>query len=245
MVIYGVNPVAEALRSGYPVLKLFVEEGFRDREKVLPLARKLGIKVVKASKRKLSELSGSSKHQGIVALVSPVEPVDFGTLVERTISQKGYLLFLDRIEDPHNLGAIFRSADAFKVTGIVLPKDRSATITETVVKASTGAVFYVPFAVVNSFSWALREFKEAGGWLFGLEAGGKPLSRLTFPFPLALVAGSEGRGLSRTTLKQVDELVEIEMGGHVNSLNVSNAVAISLYTLFKERYILDSPPQNS
>ncbi|MEO2066196.1 MAG: 23S rRNA (guanosine(2251)-2'-O)-methyltransferase RlmB [Desulfurobacteriaceae bacterium] len=241
MVIYGVNPVAEALRAGYPILKVYVEEGFRDREKVLPLARKLGIKVVKVPKKKLLELSKTKKHQGIVALVSPVKPVDYGELLKRTIDEKGYLLFLDRIEDPHNLGAIFRSADAFKVKGIVLPKDRSVTITETVVKASTGAVFYVPFAVVNSFSTALREFKEAGGWLFGLEAGGKPLSKVSFPFPLGLVAGSEGRGLSRSTLKQVDQLVEIEMGGHVNSLNVSNAAAISPSARIKERYILNLP----
>jgi 23S rRNA (guanosine2251-2'-O)-methyltransferase len=237
MVIYGINPVAEALRSGYPILKLFVEQKFKDREKVLPLAKKSGVKVVKVPQKKLDELAKTTKHQGIVALVSPVEPVKLEELIEKTISQEGYLLFLDRIEDPHNLGAIFRSADAFKVCGIVIPKDRSATITETVVKASTGAVFYVPFAVVNSFVNALQKFKEAGGWLIGLEAGGKPLSRYTFPFPLGLVVGSEGRGISRSAVKQLDDLVEIEMGGHVNSLNVSNATAIALYKLFSQRYI--------
>ncbi len=239
MVVYGVNPVAEAIRAGYPILKIYVDEHFRDREKVLKLAKENGIKVVKASKKKLKEISKTEKHQGIVAIVSPVEPVDYGELVEKTISENGYLLFLDRIEDPHNLGALFRSADAFRVTGIVLPKDRSATITETVVKASTGAVFYVPFSVVNSFSTALKEFKESGGWLVGLEAGGKPLSKFSFPFPLGLVAGSEGRGISRSTMKLLDEVVEIEMGGHVNSLNVSNAVAIGLYRVFTERFILN------
>ncbi len=239
MVVYGVNPVAEAIRAGYPILKIYVDEHFRDREKVLKLARENRIKVVKASKKKLKEISRTEKHQGIVAIVSPVEPVDYGELVERTISGNGYLLFLDRIEDPHNLGAIFRSADAFRVTGIVLPKDRSVTITETVVKASTGAVFYVPFSVVNSFSTVLKEFKESGGWLVGLEAEGKPLSKFSFPFPLGLVAGSEGRGISRSTMKLLDEVVEIEMGGHVNSLNVSNAVAIGLYRVFTERFILN------
>ncbi len=234
MVIYGVNPVAEAVKAGYPILKIYIDEHFRDREKVLKTAREKGIKIVKASKKRLKELSRTDKHQGIVALVSPVEPVDYGELLEKTVKENGYLLFLDRIEDPHNLGAIFRSADAFRVSGIVLPRDRSATITETVVKASTGAVFYVPFAVVNSFSTALREFKEAGGWLIGLEAGGKPLSKFSFPFPLGLVAGSEGRGISRSTMKLLDEVVEIEMGGHVNSLNVSNATAIALYKVFLE-----------
>lgn len=239
MVVYGVNPVAEAIRANYPILKIYVDEHFRDRERVLKIAKEKGIKVVKASKKKLRELSKTEKHQGIVALISPVEPVEYGELLEKTVRENGYLLFLDRIEDPHNLGAIFRSADAFKVTGIVLPKDRSATITETVVKASTGAVFYVPFSIVNSFSTALREFKEVGGWLIGLEAGGKPLSSFSFPFPLGLVAGSEGKGISKSTMKLLDEVVEIEMGGHVNSLNVSNAVAIGLYKVFTERFILN------
>ena len=235
MVIYGINPVAEAVRAGYPVLKVFVDEGFRDREKILPLLKKKGIKVVKASKKKLFNVARTEKHQGIVAIVSPVEPVDFGELLERTISTRGCLLFLDRIEDPHNLGAIFRSADAFGVTGIVLPKDRSASITETVVKASTGAVFYVPFAIVGSFVNALREFKEAGGWLVGLEAGGKSVTGYSFPFPLGLVAGSEGKGISRSTLKQLDDVVSIPMKGHVNSLNVSNAVAIGLYLVSQQQ----------
>jgi len=235
MVIYGINPVAEALRSGYPILKLFVEQKFKDREKVLPLAKKSGVKVVKVPKKKLDELAKTTKHQGIVALVSPVEPVKLEELIERAVSQEGYLLFLDRIEDPHNLGAIFRSADAFGVTGIVLPKDRSASITETVVKASTGAVFYVPFAIVGSFVNALREFKEAGGWLVGLEAGGKSVTGYSFPFPLGLVAGSEGKGISRSTLKQLDDVVSIPMKGHVNSLNVSNAVAIGLYLVSQQQ----------
>jgi len=236
MVIYGVNPVAEALRSEYPILKIYVDERFRDREGILRLAKKRGVKVVKTTKKKLKELSKTEKHQGVVALISPVEPVELDELIERAISEEGYLLFLDRIEDPHNLGAIFRSADAFRVTGVVIPKDRSATITETVVKSSTGALFYVPFSVVNSFSGALIRFKEAGGWLIGVERGGKPLSKFNFPFPLGLVLGSEGRGISRSTLNQLDDLVEIEMGGHVNSLNVSNAAAIALYRVFIQRF---------
>ncbi|MEO2083477.1 MAG: 23S rRNA (guanosine(2251)-2'-O)-methyltransferase RlmB [Desulfurobacteriaceae bacterium] len=234
MVVYGVNPVAEAVRAGYPILKVYVDERFRDREKILPLLRKRGIKVVRAGKRKLTEVAGTEKHQGIVAVVSPVEPKPFEELVESTISTGGCLLFLDRIEDPHNLGAIFRSADAFGASGIVIPRDRSVTVTDTAVKASTGAVFYVPFSIVNSFSNALRQFKEAGGWLIGLESGGKPIGSYSFPFPLGLVAGSEGRGISRSTMKQLDDIVTIEMRGHVNSLNVSNAVAVALYLVSRQ-----------
>ncbi|WP_163327865.1 23S rRNA (guanosine(2251)-2'-O)-methyltransferase RlmB [Desulfurobacterium thermolithotrophum] len=235
MVVYGVNPVAEALRAGYPVLKIYAEKTFRDREKILPFARKRGIKIVKVGKKKLFELAKTEKHQGIVAVISPVEPKDFEELVQRTLETNGCLLFLDRIEDPHNLGAIFRSADAFGVAGIVLPKDRSATITNTVVKASTGAVFYVPFSIVSSFRLALKNFKEAGGWLIGLESGGKSISNYSFPFPLGLVAGSEGKGLSKTTLKLLDDTVTIPMKGHVNSLNVSNAVAIGLYLVSQQQ----------
>ena len=235
MVVYGINPVAEALRADYPVLKIYVEENFRDRERILPVARRKGIKVVKAGKKKLSEVAKTEKHQGIVAVISPVEPEEFEELVQRTIETNGCLLFLDRIEDPHNLGAIFRSADAFGATGVVLPKDRSVTVNDTVVKASTGAVFYVPFAIVPSFSTALRKFKEAGGWLVGLESGGKDISSYSLPFPLGLVAGSEGKGLSRTTIKQLDDVVTIPMRGHVNSLNVSNAVAIGLYLVSQQQ----------
>ncbi len=229
MTICGVNPVAEALESGYPVLKVYVLEGFRDRRGIVKLARRKGVKVSVATRRKLTEISGTAKHQGVVAVISPVEPLDYHELLERCISERGILLFLDRIEDPHNLGAVFRSADAFGITGVVVPKDRSATISDTVVRSSTGAVFYVPFSVVASFSTALRSFKEKGGWLIGLERGGKGIGSFSFPFPLGLVAGSEGKGISRSTLKHLDGTVEIEMRGHVNSLNVSNAVAIGLY----------------
>lgn len=235
MVVYGVNPIAEALKAGYPILKLYVDEKFKDRERMLPFARREGIKVVKAHRKKLSEIAKTEKHQGIVAVISPVKPTEFEELVQRTIKTNGCLLFLDRINDPHNLGAIFRSADAFGITGIVIPKDRSVTVNDTVAKTSTGAVFYVPFAVVPSFSVSLRKFKEAGGWLVGMESGGKDITRYPFPFPLGLVAGSEGRGLSRTTLKQLDEVVSIPMKGHVNSLNVSNATAVGLYLVSQQR----------
>ncbi len=230
MVIYGVNPIMEALKADYPILKVYVDERFKHRE-ILSLLRKKGIKTVKTGKKKLSEIAGTDKHQGIVALVSPVEPTPFEELVERTIATNGYLLFLDRVEDPHNLGAIFRSADAFGASGIVIPKDRSATITDTVVKSSTGAVFYVPFAIVNSFRQSLFDFKEKGGWLIGLESGGKDISRYSFPYPVGLVAGSEGKGISKPVKKLLDDIVTIPMKGHVNSLNVSNAVAIGLYLL--------------
>lgn len=230
MVIYGVNPVLEALKAGYPILKVYVEDGFRHKE-ILERLKKERIKTVKAGRKKLTEVSGTDKHQGIVAVVSPVEPVSFDELAERAIMTNGCLLFLDRIEDPHNLGAIFRTADAFGVTGIVIPKDRSVTITDTVVKASTGAVFYVPFSVVGSFRQSLFDFKERGGWLVGLEAGGKDISSYRFPFPLGLVAGSEGRGISKPVKKMLDDIVTIPMKGHVNSLNVSNAVAIGLYLI--------------
>lgn len=235
MVIYGKNPVAEALTSGYPVLKIYIDENFRDRTGIIPKAKEKGIKVVRVSKKKLKAVAKTEKHQGVVALVSPVEPVDFEELCEKTISEKGYLLFLDRLEDPHNLGAIFRSADAFGAYGIVIPKDRSVTVTETVVKASTGAVFHVPFSVVNSFSGALSKFKDLGGWLVGFERGGKPLRNFKFPFPLGIVLGSEGRGISRSSFKLLDEVVEIEMTGHVNSLNVSNAAAVALYSVFLQK----------
>ncbi|WP_457568482.1 23S rRNA (guanosine(2251)-2'-O)-methyltransferase RlmB [Desulfurobacterium sp.] len=230
MIIYGINPVTEALKAGYPILKAYVEEKFKKRD-LLSLLKKNRIKTVKTNRKKLTEIAGTEKHQGIVAIVSPVEPAPLEELIERTIATRGYLLFLDRVEDPHNLGAIFRSADAFGATGIVIPKDRSATITDTVVKASTGAVFHVPFAIAHSFRQSLFKFKEMGGWIIGLETGGKDISKYSFPYPVGLVAGSEGKGISKPVKKLLDDTVTIPMKGHVNSLNVSNAVAIGLYLL--------------
>ena len=235
MKIYGVNPVAEALKSNYPVLKIYISENFKDREGIIPVAREKGIKISMISKKKLLEISGTSKNQGIVAIVSPVEPKPFEKLVANCIERKGILLFLDRIEDPHNLGAIFRTSDAFAINGIVIPKDRSATITETAVKTSTGAVFHVPFSIVNSFINAIITFKNSGGWIIGLECGGKDIGKYRFPFPLGLVVGSEGKGLSKATINQLDDIVEIPMKGHVNSLNVSNATAIGLYLAFRQK----------
>ncbi len=234
MIIYGINPVLEALKVGYPVLKVYIDDNLKNRKLVENL-RKEKIKTVRANRKKLEEIAGTEKHQGVVAVVSPVEPASLEILMEKALTTDGCLLFLDRIEDPHNLGAIFRTADAFGVTGIVIPKDRSVTITETVVKTSTGAIFHVPFAIVNSFRQSLFRFKERGGWLVGLESGGKNINGYSFPFPLGLIVGSEGKGISKPVLKTLDDVVTIPMKGHVNSLNVSNAVAIGLYLISIKR----------
>jgi len=234
MFIYGVNPVREAILKNFPVLKLYVSETFKKKD-ILGLAEERGIKVSKVSKKKLEEISGTKKHQGIVAVVSPVEPVDFFELVENAVSTNGVILFLDHIEDPRNLGAIFRSACAFDVSGIVLPKDRSVLITPAVVKSSSGGVFCVPFSIVSSFSKALEEFKERGGWLIGFDINGKPLAEFSFPFPLGVVFGAEGKGLSRSAKGFLDDTVSIETSGKIDSLNVSTAVGIGLYLVFKQK----------
>jgi 23S rRNA (guanosine2251-2'-O)-methyltransferase len=235
MLIYGINPVLEALSSGYPVLKVYISRGFRDKKGLLSAVKREGVKVVEVDRLRLRKMTGTNKHQGVVALISPVEPVDYSELVESTVSSKGYLLFLDRITDPGNLGAIFRSASAFGAEGIVLPRDRSVAVTDVVVKASTGAVFHVPFSVVSSFTTALAHFKRAGGWLVGIEVGGEDISNFSFPFPVGVVAGSEGRGISRSARKFLDAVVSIPMCGRVGSLNVSSAVAVGLYLVFQQR----------
>ncbi len=234
MKIYGVNPVAEAISANLPIVKVYVADGFKDKRGILKELARLGVKVSRVNRKKLDKIALTPKHQGIVALISPVEPVDVKELFDKTFSQRGFLLIADRIEDPHNLGSLFRLADAFQAVGVVIPKDRSATVSEGTVKASAGAVFHVPFSVVSSLNATLREFKDSGGWLFALERGGKDLRNFKFPFPLALIVGSEGRGVSRSLLKLSDETVEIPMKGHVNSLNVSTAAAIAVYEIFKQ-----------
>ncbi len=228
MLIYGINAVRQAVSSGYPILKVYA---------LRQVAHKLpkGLKIVEADRQKLLTISGTPKNQGAVAVVSPIKPVDFIELTEKTIKTNGYLVFLDRVEDPHNLGAAFRLCDAFGAKGIVIPRDRSATVTSTVVKVSTGSVFNVPFSVVPSFSNSLKVFKDKGGWLVGLERGGKSIVNYKFPLPLGIIAGSEGRGLSSSTRKFLDETLEIPMVGRINSINVSNALSIGLYLILTQK----------
>ncbi|NPA32179.1 MAG: 23S rRNA (guanosine(2251)-2'-O)-methyltransferase RlmB, partial [Aquificae bacterium] len=215
MVIWGRNPVAEALRAGRSLEKILIAHDTSPPRQILKLAKERGVKVQRVPRKKVEELAGTKKTQGVVALVSPVDYVSPEELFREAIQKKSFFLVLDHITDPQNVGNLLRTCEVLGGVGALLPKDRSAPINETVVKASSGAVFYLKLSKVASLSNALREFKKMGGWVFAVEKGGRDIREVEIPHPVALVLGAEDKGVSRSVLEVCDEVLTIPMRGKV------------------------------
>ncbi len=237
-IVWGRNPIIEALRAGKSIEKILVAHDSHAPKELLKLAEKKKIKVQRVPRKKVEELAGTKKTQGVVALLSPVQYWNENELIEKIISEEGIILILDHITDPQNVGNMIRTAEVLGVHGIVIPRERSSPINEVVVKASTGAVFHIPISKVGSLRQFLERFKKKGGWVVSVEKGGKPIQKLSFPFPLAVVLGSEGKGVSKSVLETSDLIATIPMRGKVTSLNVSSATAIALWEVVKQRYEL-------
>jgi 23S rRNA (guanosine2251-2'-O)-methyltransferase len=188
-----------------------------------------------ADDARLAELSGSTRHQGVVAIVdAQVAPATLADVLE-TLSEPALLLVLDGVTDPHNLGACLRSADAFGAHAVVIPKDRAVAVNATVAKAASGAADTVPVVTVTNLARALREMKERGLWILGADAGGESLFTADVRGPVAWVLGAEGAGLRRLTRELCDRIVGIPLTGSVESLNVSVAAGICLYATRQQR----------
>ncbi len=232
MIIFGKNPVFELLRANkLKVDKVYLASDFKLSSYQRELLK--GVKVQRVSRKKLKELSKTKKNQGIVAIVSPYDYLPEEEILRECLKKKGLILILDHITDPQNLGNIIRSGEQFGVCGILIPKDRACLVNETVIKASSGAVFHTKIAKVVNLSNFIRSFKRGGGLIFSLERGGKDIREVVFSFPMALVVGSEGEGVSKKLLDLSDEVVSIPTVGKVNSLNVSSATAIALWEIFR------------
>ena len=230
MLIYGKNPVHEALTAGRRVYEVFTS---LDGDKTLDLARKKGVKVTQLDKRTMDQRF-SPHHQGIGANVEDYEMHP----MEPFFEEKGRKLFLmlDSITDPHNLGAILRSAEAFGVTGVILPKDRSASINPTVVKVSAGAIEHVRLIEVTNLHRTMLEMKKQNIWVVGLDlATENALDDIFADTDLCLVLGSEGKGMRPLIRKTCDTLARIPMTGEVNSLNVSVSAGVALYDVVSRR----------
>ncbi|PIU61024.1 MAG: 23S rRNA (guanosine(2251)-2'-O)-methyltransferase RlmB [Armatimonadetes bacterium CG07_land_8_20_14_0_80_40_9] len=242
--IFGRNPVLEALRSNRPINKILVAKNIDKNlivQKITNLAKARGLVVQQADRRKLNALANSSSHQGILALVSPYGYVEIEEILRRA-KDKGkdpFIIILDGIEDPHNLGAILRSAEAGGVDGVVIPKRRSVGLTAVVAKASAGAIEYVPLSRVTNLSSTLEDLKKQGVWIVGLEMGEKDLWQSDLTGPLALVIGGEGRGISKKVLKRCDFLVGIPMQGKIPSLNASVAASLLIFEVARQRHSLE------
>jgi len=238
LVIWGRNPVIEALKAGRSLEKILIAHDSHPPKELLKLAEEKKVKVQKVPRQKVEELAGTKKTQGVVALVSPIQYWNEDKLIDKVVKEKGILLVLDHITDPQNVGNIMRTAEILGVSGILLPKERSSPINEVVVKASTGAVFYLPISKVGSLRNTLEKFKKKGGWIVAVEKGGKNINEIDFPFPIALVVGSEGKGVSKSVLESADLVASIPMKGKITSFNVSNATAIALWEVFKRKEAL-------
>lgn len=238
--IGGRNPVLEALRAGRSVDTLYLAEGLKEMgvREIRALAQERGAVVQTVPRRKLDELFGSPHHQGVVARVSPYAYWELDDLLAqlRNRPKPPFLLVLDGIEDPHNLGAILRTGDAVGVDGVIIPKRRSVGLTPTVVKVSTGAAEYVPVVRVGNVARCIETLQQHGLWVVGSDAAGEQLyTEVDYRVPVALVIGGEGKGLSRLVREKVDFLVRLPMVGHVNSLNASVAAAVLMYEAFRQR----------
>ncbi|MCX7738429.1 MAG: 23S rRNA (guanosine(2251)-2'-O)-methyltransferase RlmB [Hydrogenothermaceae bacterium] len=233
IVIWGRNPVIEALKAGKSLEKILIAHDSHPPKELLELANKRKVKVQKVSRQKIEELAGTKKTQGVVALVSPIKYYDEDRLIDKAVREKGFIVVLDHITDPQNVGNIIRTTEVLGGSGIVVSRERSSPINEVVVKASTGAIFYIPVTKVGSLSSFLEKFKKKGGWVIAVEKGGRDIHHIDFPFPLAIVVGSEGKGISKSVLETADIVATIPMRGRVTSLNVSSATSIAIWEIVK------------
>ena len=234
--IIGRNPVREALRSGQPVDTVYMTNSGGLRE-IRELAKEHGAVVKIVTEQKLAQLAGDGVHQGVVAFGACAAYVTVEDLLEVSV-RKGtspFLIICDEIEDPHNLGAIIRTAEAAGADGIIIPKRRSAMLTPTVHKTSAGAASWLPVARVSNLAATIEQLKKAGVWIYGTDMNGSMYTETSFDGAVALVIGSEGFGMSRLIREKCDFLVKLPMLGKITSLNASVAAGIFMYEVVRQR----------
>ena len=239
-IVAGRNAVFEALTSGRPVNKIFIKAGLQGGSlgKIIAEAQKSTVLIEYVQLEKLDRLAPGIRHQGIVALASPIAFSSLEDVLKRAAARNEtpFLLLLDELQDPQNVGALIRSADAAGVHGVLLPKRRSCPLNMVVAKISAGAVNYVPVVQIGNIVQTLRSLKEQGFWVAGADMDGESLYfDADLDRPLVLVIGAEGKGLGRLVKENCDMLVRIPMQGGVNSLNASAAGAILMYEVVRQR----------
>lgn len=238
--IYGKNPVKEALDAGLPIQKIFMAAGGKQKrdQKIEQLARQRGIPIRFVDRKKLIELAGHEGTQGIVAVTIEYEYRDAEEVFQNAERKNDppLIAILDEIQDPHNLGAIIRSAEAFGFHGIFIPKDRSAGLSDVVAKTSAGAIAHMPIVRVTNLARELDELKEKGIWIAGADQDAQEsFYQSNLKGPLGVVIGSEGKGLRRLIREKCDFLVRIPMVGKMNSLNASVAAALIFAEVRRQR----------
>ena len=241
--IMGRNTVLEALRSKRDIHKIWVAEGATKGQiqQVIAVAKENKIMIQTAPKKKLDQMV-EGNHQGVIAQVAAYQYAEIDDIFKLAESRKEdpFILLLDELEDPHNLGSILRTADASGVHGVIIPKRRAVGLTATVAKSSTGAIEHIPVARVTNLSRTIEELKERGVWIAGTDAKGSQDYRLMDgTMPIGIVIGSEGKGISRVIKEKCDFLYHLPMVGHVTSLNASVAASLLMYEVYRKRSPLE------
>ncbi|MBE6022916.1 MAG: 23S rRNA (guanosine(2251)-2'-O)-methyltransferase RlmB [Cellulosilyticum sp.] len=238
-VLFGRNSVMEALKGTREIDKIFVQKGEKEGSviKILSLARSKGVVVQEVEKAKLDELTGREKHQGVLAYVAAHEYASVDEILEeaRAKGEQPFVVILDNIQDPHNLGAIIRTAHNAGAHGVIIPKRRAVGLTGTVSKSSAGALEYMKVAKVSNIVQTIRELKEQGLWIACADMDGKTLYEEELTGPIGIVVGSEGEGVSKLTKDNCDYIVSVPMYGKVTSLNASVAASLMVYEVVRQR----------
>ena len=238
--VYGRNSVIELLESERTVNKVFILKGEKHGSirKIIDMAKRKGLVVSEVNKAKLDELTDNKNHQGVAAFTTPYNYVDVDDILARAKArnEKPLIVIAERIEDPHNLGAMIRSAECMGVHGIIIPKRRAVGITETVAKVSAGAIEHMLVSRVNNINDTIEYLKENGVWIIGTDASGRDnIDKVDLKDSVAIVIGSEGEGMSRLTRERCDILARIPMKGKVTSLNASVSCGMILYEALRQR----------
>lgn len=236
-IIVGRNPVTEALKSGRDIDKLMISTEDGSMKKILALAKERRIPIMKVEKSALDRLAPGQAHQGVCAYVSAYAYAELEDIF-RIAEERGedpFIIVLDNLEDPHNLGAIMRTAECAGAHGIIIPKRRACSLTEVVAKASAGAIEYMPCVKVTNIAQTIEELKERGIWVAACDMGGQEYYKADLKGKLAVVIGSEGFGISRLVREKCDFVVSMPMVGRITSLNASNAAAVIIYEVRKQR----------
>lgn len=241
--IYGINPVTEAIVSGKTINKIYAQKGNKEVYQVIQKAKNKKIVVVEADKTKLDRMitlenEKLKNSQGIVASVTDYNYYTVDDILEEANNRKEspFVIILDKIEDPQNLGAIVRSAECLGAHGVIIQKRNAAQVTETVEKVAAGACNYVKIARVTNITESIKYLKKQGLWIYGLDMdGASDIYKTDLTGPIGLVIGNEGSGISKLVLQNCDFVVKIPMVGHIESLNASVSAAISMYEIVRQK----------
>lgn len=240
-IIIGRNAVMEAIKNGRSIDKILIMKGAEGNAlRISAKAKKKHIRVNYLDRKALDRIAGNENHQGVIAYAAPYEYSDVSEILvlaeER--GEEPFIVILDGIEDPHNLGAVLRSAEGAGVHGVIIARNRAAALTDAAVKVSAGAAEYMLLSRVTNLARTVDELKKKGVWIWGCDVSGSEYGSSDMTGPVALVIGNEGRGISRLLGEKCDFMVSIPMRGKINSLNASNAAAVLMYEVDRQRHAL-------